>query len=172
MKIMKKVTFPVIWVAILLLSLLQESVSAQLFQRLARNLDDENQTSTISKINRENFEKTVVAEIPVISLSEDLRNEMIGRASVRPVPDFMSDAPLAKAAKQFKPPIIHTSQRPGNLTDNHVRIQPPQMVLQQKPQQNQLIEQTTYQSLHVENKNNFIVPAQLVERKSNVSDEH
>ncbi|MDR1385579.1 MAG: hypothetical protein LBJ67_17280 [Planctomycetaceae bacterium] len=169
---MKKVTFSAILIVIFLSGFFQESASAQLFRRFARNQEDENKTSTISKINRENSERDAIAETPTILLSEELKNEMIGKILVRPAPDFMSGDPLAKAAKQFKPPIIRTSRRPETFTDTEINIQPPRVRLQQKPPQSQTIQQAVYQSSDAENKNNPTVPMQWIERKPNNSTEN
>jgi hypothetical protein len=56
------------------------------------------------------------------NVSEAIRNEVNGRAPVRPAPDFLSNAPLARAVMQSPIPFTHTVQRP---TGEDSQVQPP-----------------------------------------------
>ena len=56
------------------------------------------------------------------SVSEEIRNEVNGRVPVRPAPDFLSDAPMARAVMQFQIPFTYTVQRPA---EDDSRVQPP-----------------------------------------------
>ena len=56
------------------------------------------------------------------NVSEAIRNEVNGRAPVRPAPDFLSDAPMARAMKQAQIPFTYTVQRPSGEDS---RVQPP-----------------------------------------------
>ena len=56
------------------------------------------------------------------NVSEAIRNEVNGRTAVRPAPDFLSDAPMARAVMQSQIPFTYTVQRP---TGDDSRAQPP-----------------------------------------------
>jgi len=56
------------------------------------------------------------------NVPEEIRNEVNGRAPVRPAPDFLSNTPMARAAMQFQLPFTYTVQRP---TGDDSQVQPP-----------------------------------------------
>ena len=56
------------------------------------------------------------------NVPEEIRNEVNGRAPVRSAPDFLSDAPMARAVKLYQIPFTYTVQRP---TGEDSPVQPP-----------------------------------------------
>lgn len=117
---MKKLCCLAVVVFVLSAMALPEQASAQLFRRWQNDSQQDNR----SHLPGADPTAKRAADYGAEQVSEDIRNEVNGRAPVRPAPDFMSDAPLAAAAKRFQLPEAYTVQRPIAV-DNGARVQPP-----------------------------------------------
>ena len=118
---MKKTCCLAVVIAVLLMGAMPQQASAQLFRRLQ---EDNQRDSNLSSLPGVNTAATRVADYGANQVSEEIRNEVNGRAPVRPAPDFRSNAPLAMAARQYRNPITYSSQRP-NQSESGTRVQPP-----------------------------------------------
>jgi len=97
-----------------------EQASAQLFRRW----QEENSRDNFSHLPGADPNARRTPDYGAENVSEEIRNEVNGRIPVRPAPDFLSDAPLARVAKLYQPPISYTVQRP---VGDEYRVQPPRM---------------------------------------------
>jgi len=95
-----------------------EQVSAQLFRGWQGN-DARDNFSKIPGADP-NFRRG--PDYGAENVPEEIRNEVNGRAPVRPAPDFLSDTPMARAVAQFQLPFTYTVQRP---TGDDSQAQPP-----------------------------------------------
>jgi len=118
---MKKTWCLAIVIAVLLPAAMPEQASAQLFRRPQ---EDNQRNSNLSSLPGVNTAATRVADYGANQVSEEIRNEVNGRAPVRPAPDFRSNAPLAAAARQYRYPNTYRVQRP-NQSESSTRVQPP-----------------------------------------------
>ncbi len=116
---MKNMVMIVLVVALTFAFFVPEQASAQLFRRWQ---DKDNSRDETSHLPGADPRATRAPDYGAERVSEDIRNEVNGRVTVRPAPDFLSDAPLAQAAKQYQNPISYVTQRP---VGQGTRVQPP-----------------------------------------------
>ena len=95
-----------------------EQASAQLFRRW----QEENTRNNYSTLPGAAPSIRRAPDYGAEQVSAETRNEVSGRTHVGAAPDFMSDAPLAKIAKQYQNPAEYTSQLPIEIAN---RQQPP-----------------------------------------------
>jgi hypothetical protein len=98
--------------------LVPEQASAQLFRGWQGN-DTRNNFSNLP--GADPYAKRL-PDYGAENVSEAIRNEVNGRAPVRPAPDFLSNAPMARAMMQSPIPSTHTVQRP---IGEDSQVQPP-----------------------------------------------
>ena len=96
-----------------------EQTSAQLFRRL---WEDDSRSNNYSALPGANPNAVRAPDYGAEQVSEVIRNEVNGRTPVGAAPDFLSDFPLAQAAKQYRNPVGYTTQPPVDMTN---RLQPP-----------------------------------------------
>ncbi|MCL2624644.1 MAG: hypothetical protein FWD31_13365 [Planctomycetaceae bacterium] len=94
-------------------ALAPEQASAQLF----RGWQDNNFRSNFSNLPGADPNARRAPDYGAELVSEEIRNEVNGRAPVSPAPDFFSDAPLARIAKQYLNPVGYTTHRPFDTAD-------------------------------------------------------
>jgi len=99
-------------------ALAPEQASAQLF----RGFQENDARNHFSKLPGADPYAKRTPDYGAENVSEAIRNEVNGRTPVRPVPDFLSDTPMARAVKQYQIPLTYTVQRPAG---ENSRVQPP-----------------------------------------------
>ena len=117
---MKFVLYLIVAAGLFFYVLSPEQASAQLLRRW----QEDNSRDNFSHLPGADPNVRRTPDYGAERVSEEIRDEVNGRTPVRPAPDFWSDAPLARVAKQYQPPVSHIVQRP--MGDGN-RVQPPRM---------------------------------------------
>jgi len=97
--------------------MLPEQASAQLFRGWL-----DNSRTAFSNLSEADPNVRRAPDYGAEQVSEEIRNEVNGRTSVRPAPDFWSNTPLSHSVMLFLPSISYTVQRPAGEDE---RVQPP-----------------------------------------------